>query len=62
MLIYAAGGPRQVNMAVPVKLATIRVKSAENTGGQAPLLCSVQQVVRRQRKEAIQQPAVGFKQ
>ncbi len=46
VLIYAAGGPRQVNMAVPVKLATIRVKSAENTGGQAPLLRSVQQVVR----------------
>ncbi len=62
VLIYAAGGPRQVNMAVPVKLATIRVKSAENTGGQAPLLRSVQQVVRRQRKEAIQQSAVGFKQ
>lgn len=49
-------------MAVSVKLATVGVKGAEDTDSQTTLLCRVQQIVCRQGKEAIQQPAVGFKQ
>ncbi len=49
-------------MAVPVKLATVRVQGTENADGESAFLCGVQQIVGRQSKQMTQEPAVDGKQ
>ena len=62
VLIEAASGPRQMDMAIPVELTTIGVQRPEDADDQALFLGSVQQVVGGQGEKGTKEPAVGLKQ
>lgn len=58
--IEPAGGPRQMNMAVPVELPTKGVQCPKDTHGQPFLLHGIQQIVSGQGEQCPQEPAVGL--